>query len=301
MNRGLKMALLNNKVKEGQRGRENVQEYQGGRGMQYSQGNEGGSMHYPMPWPPYGEEGQMRMERGGNRGGNRGAYDGYEEGQRMEGGAESRRYRDERGRYTSRPGRRAGYEDGREMRYDENGSEMRRIGFQNEPWEEQGKEREQRTRSEYGGNIIPMRQRSKGEDDEEDDPARTGKRQQVRAGGTFWMDTPENEKMPITRQKAREWVGMMKSSDPSRPQGGKWSMEEVKPYAQKVGIPTDGQEFFEFFAIMNAMYSDYYEVAKKYNLHNNPTYFADLAKAWLHDEDAVENKAAMYYECIVKH
>lgn len=249
MNTGLKMALMRDKTQHND-DREHERGYDGGNGM-----------HYPVPWPPYGGDPGREMN----------------DRDRMP--VEGRRYRDERGRYTDRPTRRrAEHEDDRGMRYGEyeNGPEMRRIGFERDPWEmgmHYGKSHEMQNDEEYGGNIIPMH--------------RNGEKRGM----------PQ----PITRQRAVEWVGMMKSSDPAKPQGGRWSMEEVKPYAQRVGIPTEGQEFFEFFAIMNAMYSDYFEVAKKYNMQNNPAYFADLAKAWLHDEDAVEDKAAMYYECIVKH
>ena len=51
---------------------------------------------------------------------------------------------------------------------------------------------------------------------------------------------------------------------------------------------------------MNAMYSDYCKVAKRYGV-DRPEFFAEMAKAWLEDKDAVPNKAAMYYDCIVKH
>lgn len=268
MNAGLRMTLLNNKVKEGQ-------ERDPERGM-----------HYPMPWPPYSGEPDMRYDR---------------DGENMP--PESRRYRDDRGRYTSRPmRRRSEYDDGMSMRYDgENGTESRRIGFEREPWEDHGRERERRTRSEYGGKIIPMRRYAEEDDDDEEDPRKNHKKpQRVRAGGTFWMDSPPDTQ-ELTKENARAWVASMRGSDPAKPKGGKWSMEDVKPYAQRMGMPTEGVEFFEFFAIMNAMYSDYFEVAKKYNLQNNPAFFADMAKAWLHDEDAVDNKAAMYYDCIVKH
>lgn len=103
----------------------------------------------------------------------------------------------------------------------------------------------------------------------------------------------------MTREMAEEWVESMEGSDPAKPSGGKWTMEQVKPIAQKYGVPTEGEKFYEFWAIMNAMYSDYYPVAKKYNVLT-PDYFADLAMAFINDKDAVENKAAMYYECIVE-
>ena len=50
---------------------------------------------------------------------------------------------------------------------------------------------------------------------------------------------------------------------------------------------------------MNALYSDYYGVAKKHNALT-PDFFADMAMAFISDKDAVKNKSALYYECIAK-
>ena len=114
------------------------------------------------------------------------------------------------------------------------------------------------------------------------------------------MDGNDDHEMAhgLTKADAMAWVAGMHGEDPAVPHGGKWSMEQVKPIATKYGIPTEGEKFFEFWAVMNAMYSDYYPVAKKYNTLT-PDYFADLAMAFISDKDAVKNKAAVYYECIV--
>lgn len=103
----------------------------------------------------------------------------------------------------------------------------------------------------------------------------------------------------MTRDMAERWVAGMVSDDPAKPHGGKWTMDQVKPVAQKYGVPTEGDRFAEFWAVMNALYSDYYAVAKKYGALN-PDFFADMAMAWINDKDAVRNKAAVYYECIVE-
>jgi hypothetical protein len=52
---------------------------------------------------------------------------------------------------------------------------------------------------------------------------------------------------------------------------------------------------------MNMMYADYCSVAKKYGV-DRPEYYADLAKAFLHDKDykgTPEEKLWYYYNCIV--
>lgn len=104
----------------------------------------------------------------------------------------------------------------------------------------------------------------------------------------------------MMQQMAEKWTASMKNVDPAKPQGAKWSVDQIRPFGQKYGIPTDGEKFWAFYAMINAMYSDYYEVAKKYNVAT-PEFFADMAKAFIDDKDAVENKTAKYYEYIVEH
>lgn len=103
----------------------------------------------------------------------------------------------------------------------------------------------------------------------------------------------------MTMEMAEEWVECMQSADPRAPEGGKWSAAEVKPFAIQLCIPQGGSKFAEFYAMMNAMYSDYCEVAKKYGV-DQTDFYADMAKAWMNDKDAKKNKTALYYECIVE-
>ena len=123
----------------------------------------------------------------------------------------------------------------------------------------------------------------------------------IRFGGMVAMDGGGHRggHQKMTREMAEDWVNSMEGSDPAKQHGGKWTTEQIKPIAQKYGVPTEGERFWEFYAVMNAMYSDYYPVAKKYNVLT-PDFFADLSMAFINDKDAVENKAAMYYECIVE-
>ena len=94
----------------------------------------------------------------------------------------------------------------------------------------------------------------------------------------------------LTPEKAREWVEGMKPK-------ARWTKEEVKPLAEEVGM---GHRLPEMYAAMNAMASDYGAVATKYNV-DVPGFYASMAKAWLCDEDAVSDKAAAYYACVVRH
>lgn len=207
--------------------------------------------------------------------------------------------------------------DGGRMAYgrDEPWEPDRRMTY-TPPYADPNMRREYQTRGGYDGDMPQDRRMGFGEHDGYDAEMRRRRRadgtfmhygggdeggmEPIRFGGMVAMDGGGHGKHhKLTREMAMEWVDSMEGSDPAKPHGGKWSMEQVKPIATKYGVPTEGEKFYEFWAIMNAMYSDYYPVAKKYNALT-PEFFADMAMAFISDKDAVENKAAMYYECIVK-
>lgn len=101
----------------------------------------------------------------------------------------------------------------------------------------------------------------------------------------------------LTREQAEKWVKGMKSED-GKP-GPRWPYQEIKQYAGNFGIQGE-EQVIEFFAVMNALYSDYCKVAKKHGV-DKVDFWADLAKAFMHDKDAVPDKVMAYYECIAKH
>lgn len=101
--------------------------------------------------------------------------------------------------------------------------------------------------------------------------------------------------MPMDRRRAEKWAKSMHNADGTK--GAHWTLEQTHQVMQQHGMQYDPSEFY---VILNAMYSDYYPVAKKYNT-NTVDYYVDLAKAWLEDADAVPNKAAAYYDCVVRH
>ena len=105
----------------------------------------------------------------------------------------------------------------------------------------------------------------------------------------------DHQRKELDQHTAQEWTQKMESEDGSK--GPHWSIEQVKPLMMQVKFTGNP---LEFWAIMNALYSDYCSVADKYGV-SRPEFFAELTKAWLEDKDAVPNKAAMYYDCIVKH
>lgn len=105
--------------------------------------------------------------------------------------------------------------------------------------------------------------------------------------------------LKFDKETAEEWVQGMENEDRMHPHGGRWTAEQLDPLAKKHGIPTSGKRWWEFYAMVNAMYSDYSEVAKKFNV-TSPDYYALMAKAFMDDKDAEPDKVARYLEYIVK-
>ncbi len=247
--------------------------------------------------------GNSRSER---RGGESEMRRGYSE-MRNEGGYDEmeNRFRDRRGREH--------YDNGRfaPMRNEMNEEmEMRRGGGRNEYRAENYGGMEMRRGREDGG-----RSEMRGNWDDEED----GKMNQIGFERPREMDnrypsridySPRNEmergsspkmtggargmEMEFTPEIAKEWVKKMHNEDGTM--GEHWNMDQVKKLMTQRGVEYNQAEVY---AIMNAIYSDYCKVLKKYGF-NSPEGYMDLALAWLNDSDAVPNKAMMYYECIVK-
>ena len=249
----------------------------------------------PTYMPPYGEPEMRRRDYSRNEYGRGEMEYARGEGGRNEGRRSEMNYqRNEGGRGENRRGEmnypqneyRSGEMNYSRGEYEGGGMENRRMGFGEQPMDNYEMEMRRRRRRSDGTFMHYG-----GEESEMGEPIRFGG--MVSMGGAGM-----GGKKKMSREMAEEWVESMEGDDPAKPKGGKWTPEQIKPIAQKYGVPTDGERFWEFYAIMNAMYSDYYAVAKKYNTLN-PDYFADLAMAFLNDKDAVKNKATVYYECIV--
>lgn len=99
----------------------------------------------------------------------------------------------------------------------------------------------------------------------------------------------------LTADKATKWVDGMRNADAEHPKGAKWQQSVTDTLAEKRGFDTTPEKL-EFWAIINMMYSDYAKVAEKHGV-NNPDYYADMATAWMHDKDAVQDKTAAYIDC----
>ena len=108
--------------------------------------------------------------------------------------------------------------------------------------------------------------------------------------------TIEPEASTFTEDDARRWTEHMENDDGSM--GAHWTLEQTTAVANSIGVHVDP---WIWFAALNMEYSDNFDVAQKYGL-DRPEYYADLAKAFLFDEDGggPEAKIAGYYHGIVE-
>lgn len=102
----------------------------------------------------------------------------------------------------------------------------------------------------------------------------------------------DGEDCLLTEEDAASWNRAMKNADGTT--GGHWLISDTSG----LGRPDDVPEW-EWNVTMNMMYSDYSEVAAKYGV-GAARFYADMARAFLDDRDAGEDKLAKYYHYIVK-
>ena len=304
MNAGMKMMMVTNARRGGGQG--------GNRGC----GNRGGS----------GGRSEMEMRNRGEMNYGRGEEMGYGG---MEDEMESRRRyrRDSRGRFRSEM-EMGGMEDEAEMR---RGGGRGGSGGRNEMEDRYGRS-EMESRRGYGRNEMESRRGGYGESEMRSemrgypnrpfpvyegggsnmnligfDPYRevetnyrmnathdTGNEMEYKSASKTGGSSSSNMVAPMNKETAEEWTQNMKNEDGTK--GPHWKMEQVKQLMAQKGIQYNP---WEFFAILNALYSDYCAVLKKHGMNNIDVY-VDLASAWLNDSDAMPEKAARYYEYIVK-
>ena len=99
----------------------------------------------------------------------------------------------------------------------------------------------------------------------------------------------------LSMESAEKWTDSMCNEDGSK--GPHWTIDQAKQIMEQREIEADP---IEWWASINMIYSDFYEVAKKHNVCGSVDFFADMANAFLKDKDVRPGKAARYYECVVK-
>lgn len=208
------------------------------------------------------------------------------------GGATSRRRRDDRGRYMEGDWDAPRNTYTNYIEYDEYPTSARQMGF-GEAYSNPQNERSMR-----GGYVRYNRADMNAE---RRDMSTHDVHIMNDRGGMHRMEDYRHQGgkvQPLTREKAEEWVQSMQNEDDNREEGECWTLDEVKELARKMGMPAEGKKLIEFYAAINAMYSDYYKVAERYGLVEDE-FFAELAKAFINDKDAVKDKVAAYYQYIV--
>lgn len=105
--------------------------------------------------------------------------------------------------------------------------------------------------------------------------------------------------MNFTHEDAEAWAAKMQNADGTT--GPHWTMEQTTAVAESMGIQAPVVPRWAWGVTMNMMYSDYYDVARKFGV-NVPEFYAELARAFLMDKDGPgpEEKLCAYYRCIVK-
>lgn len=96
---------------------------------------------------------------------------------------------------------------------------------------------------------------------------------------------------------AQAYYDALDAKDKANADGTKgchWTLEQTQDVAKQRNINCDPNDFW---AVMNMMYSDYCQVAKRQSV-DTPGFYADMAKAFLEDADAADGKAYLYWDCI---
>lgn len=106
-------------------------------------------------------------------------------------------------------------------------------------------------------------------------------------------------KRKLTKEEYKEWMDEMQHADGGT--GEMFTTEETSALAKKIGLELDEKKKIVFCVAMNMMYSDYCEVAEKFNV-NKPEFYACMAKAFLEDEDSIKwgEKLSAYYNAVVE-
>ncbi len=100
------------------------------------------------------------------------------------------------------------------------------------------------------------------------------------------------------RHDYSEWLRKLINSDGSN--APHWTLEQTNEVAKEYNIYFEDISDKDWNMTLNMIYSDYADIAKKYNI-NNISFYVDMAKAWLFDKDTIQGKEKLkeYYKNIV--
>lgn len=116
------------------------------------------------------------------------------------------------------------------------------------------------------------------------------------SGRNHHMDRGVTNFVPkFNREMAEEWVAGMVDDEGRKVD--RVTFDRAKQLMEQRGVKADP---YEFWAVLNAIKSDYGMVLSRHGLINNNEFLADMANAWINDPDAVSNKASAYYLYVVE-
>ena len=78
-----------------------------------------------------------------------------------------------------------------------------------------------------------------------------------------------------------------------RPKGQMWTYNQVHDYIATQGIDSD---CVNWYLVMNMVYNDYYNTARKYNMQNDTEFYFNLAKDFITDPDGGRHKVEKYFK-----
>lgn len=109
----------------------------------------------------------------------------------------------------------------------------------------------------------------------------------------------EEEKHELTPEMAEKWAAGMENSDGTK--GAHWTIDQTTAVAEQNGVEFDHITPTDWMITLNMIYSDYGKTLTSAGI-TDVAVFADLAKDFLFDEDAVKPKKKLYcyYKYIVK-
>lgn len=153
-----------------------------------------------------------------------------------------------------------------------------------ERMDKERREGSDRREPEFRRRMYDGRQRPMDHYGEEDEDDMSGSFRHSKAKG----HVPEENEEELTEERVRKWVNGMKNGDGKT--GAHYQMDQAELLRANHCPQCDK---LEFWGCINMMHSDYYEVAKRLNV-DRPEFYANMAKAFLMDKDAPDNKLAMY-------
>lgn len=77
-----------------------------------------------------------------------------------------------------------------------------------------------------------------------------------------------------------------------RPKGQMWTYNQIHDYIKTQGIESD---CIDWYLVMNMVYNDYYNTARKYGMQGDTEFYFSLAKDFITDPDAGKHKVEKYF------